>query len=334
MSKIICDVCGTSYPDTASQCPICGCAAPQADQYADMDSGDEAQGASYTYVKGGRFSKSNVRKRGKSVKPAPVYAEDMSDELDDEEEGSNRGLTIAIIVLLLAIIAVAVYIYVKFFAPNSSDPGKIQTDPPAVTTTVPQVSTEDSQTEPSVSQTEPSQVETTVDTTPQDILCTAINLNKSSVEFTAVGETALLEVTLDPVDTTDILSFSSSNTAVATVTSSGEITAIGAGTAEITVTCGDVQVKCPVSVVIYKEPEVCKISHTDVTYPASDNPFVISLKNSKGEKIDPSLITFRSTNSSVCTVNKSGTVKRVGSGTCYIKAIYDGVEYECVVRCP
>ena len=25
MSKIICDVCGTSYPDTADCCPICGC---------------------------------------------------------------------------------------------------------------------------------------------------------------------------------------------------------------------------------------------------------------------------------------------------------------------
>ena len=25
MSKIICDICGTSYPETATQCPICGC---------------------------------------------------------------------------------------------------------------------------------------------------------------------------------------------------------------------------------------------------------------------------------------------------------------------
>ena len=24
MSKIICDVCGTRYPETADQCPICG----------------------------------------------------------------------------------------------------------------------------------------------------------------------------------------------------------------------------------------------------------------------------------------------------------------------
>ena len=26
MSKVICDVCGTTYPETAQQCPICGCA--------------------------------------------------------------------------------------------------------------------------------------------------------------------------------------------------------------------------------------------------------------------------------------------------------------------
>ena len=24
MNKIICDVCGTAYPETSSQCPICG----------------------------------------------------------------------------------------------------------------------------------------------------------------------------------------------------------------------------------------------------------------------------------------------------------------------
>ena len=28
MSKIICDVCGTSYQDSATQCPICGCVRP------------------------------------------------------------------------------------------------------------------------------------------------------------------------------------------------------------------------------------------------------------------------------------------------------------------
>ena len=63
MSKIICDVCGTAYPDTASQCPICGCARPDHPQAAAGNSAGEQvdAGGGYTYVKGGRFSKSNVR---------------------------------------------------------------------------------------------------------------------------------------------------------------------------------------------------------------------------------------------------------------------------------
>ena len=28
MSKIICDICGTSYPETSEQCPICGTVCP------------------------------------------------------------------------------------------------------------------------------------------------------------------------------------------------------------------------------------------------------------------------------------------------------------------
>ena len=31
MNKIICDICGTSYPDTADCCPICGCSRDAAD---------------------------------------------------------------------------------------------------------------------------------------------------------------------------------------------------------------------------------------------------------------------------------------------------------------
>ena len=37
MSKIICEVCGTSYPSSAAQCPICGCVRPQNKQPASGD---------------------------------------------------------------------------------------------------------------------------------------------------------------------------------------------------------------------------------------------------------------------------------------------------------
>ena len=70
MSKIICEVCGTSYPETANQCPICGCVRPADATSVETDTAVET---GYTYVKGGRFSKANVRKRNRSAgKPAEV----------------------------------------------------------------------------------------------------------------------------------------------------------------------------------------------------------------------------------------------------------------------
>ena len=65
MSKIICDVCGTSYPETATQCPICGCVRSSDSVAVAGDAGDVVakKPSSYVYVKGGRFSKSNVKKR-------------------------------------------------------------------------------------------------------------------------------------------------------------------------------------------------------------------------------------------------------------------------------
>ena len=67
MSKIICEVCGTSYPDTTMQCPICGCVRPGDVQRVTNEINADENGASgYTYVKGGRFSKSNVKKRNKA----------------------------------------------------------------------------------------------------------------------------------------------------------------------------------------------------------------------------------------------------------------------------
>ena len=79
MSKIICDVCGTRYPESADQCPICGCvrvggAKTVADDIL-MD--EELPVSRSSSVRGGRFSKSNVRKRNREM--------DDYDELEEEE---------------------------------------------------------------------------------------------------------------------------------------------------------------------------------------------------------------------------------------------------------
>ena len=81
MSKIVCDICGATYPETESQCPICGTA-----KAASPAAGDTAAEGGYAYVKGGRFSKTNVKKRnnGSEELPRTVAAKPAAEEPAEE----------------------------------------------------------------------------------------------------------------------------------------------------------------------------------------------------------------------------------------------------------
>lgn len=164
MSKINCDVCGTVYPETASQCPICGCVRSVESTPTDCADGKEN---SYTYVKGGRFSRSNVRKRnqGKPAVEMPTMREDIPQESSDEGEKQDKGLLVAVCILLLTIVAVVIYIITRFFAPDppAANGGSLipnSTTESVVTTTQPMETTE-----PTVPETEEETVPPTVEET-------------------------------------------------------------------------------------------------------------------------------------------------------------------------
>ena len=75
MSKIVCDICGTTYPDTEEQCPICGCAKDvTVSELADELLEQEVSSAAPTAVFPGRKKK------------APVYDEYDDDEYDDDDD--------------------------------------------------------------------------------------------------------------------------------------------------------------------------------------------------------------------------------------------------------
>lgn len=76
--------------------------------------------------------------------------------------------------------------------------------------------------------------------------CTSIMLSASDVSLSQPGQTKGLAVTKEPADATDKVSFRSSDPSVATVDEYGLITAVGAGNATITVTCGDAVAFCKV----------------------------------------------------------------------------------------
>ena len=206
MSKIICDVCGTSYPETASQCPICGSArSGDVQVVADSKPGsDEAAPRGYQYVKGGRFSNKNVHKRNSGKKPeSPV---EKSEAPRKPKQKSNKPLIIVAVVLLLCVVATAGYIAIRFFAPADLLPFGGNTTQPAATT----------------------------------VPCMSLQVSQPVVELTEKGATYQIAVTAQPQNTTDTLTYQSSDPAVATVDGSGLITAVAPGQTVITIFCGDV----------------------------------------------------------------------------------------------
>ena len=324
MSKIICDVCGTSYPDTATQCPICGSVRPG--EVAGVCAGaetPESQQTAYTYVKGGRFSKANVKKRNQGKVYAP---EDLSDgEEPMQETRSNKGLVIAVVLLLLAIIAVVGYIVVQMYGPNfrsgSAATGGVAAS--VATTTQPVETTEE--TEPAPTQ--------------EQILCTEVTASLPDRRpLKKKNESFLLNVDLKPKNTTETVEFLSSDENIATVNQDGKVTAVGSGEATITILCGNavtqVTVICEIEEEEKEEVETPEYTAADLVLNRDD----MTLKKKKEQhqlyngKIPKDKITWTSDNEKVATV-KNGLVTAVGKGMTTIHAEFDGVKVSCIVRC-
>ena len=322
MSKIVCDICGTSYPETAKQCPICGSVRPgDAQRVTNEVKSNGNVSTGYTYVKGGRFSKSNVKKRAKAQASGSETRKTPSEKNRNEDDTkSNRGLVVTAVVLLLAIIGVVIYIAVRFFAPISDPNGGNTTENQGVNI---------------------------------DLSCRDITLDTYTVLFEQEGAAKLLDVKTTPEKPSDALTFSSDNEAVATVTDKGKITAVAEGTTKITVTCGSVTKECIVTVQFVEEStqgttvdttqdttedttapvdatkptEELRLNRTDFTLFYKGDSWVLY----NGE-IAKNLITWTSDDESVVTF-EDGKAVAVGNGTTNIHAEYEGQKVSCIVHC-
>ncbi len=380
MRKIVCEVCGTSYPETASACPICGSARSVDARILVDDSGDSApETPTYTYVKGGRFSKKNVRKRNamknnpgrreeipvrKAAKPRPaptgqkaerkpVIQEPVSETVSpkptatvnpapekeaapapqkkaaqavrsSESRKGNGGLVAAIAVLAIIVVGLGAYLGLRQFAPEVL--ANIGLGTPTETATEPSMKV---------------------------LPCTDLVLVDSTVTLDRLGATWKISAVPTPADTTDTVTFVSSNPNVATVTLDGQVTAVSAGTATITVTCGNVSKSCTVrcsfanaSTAPSTKPSTAPSATTEVTTAPTTLPpidltlnrddFTLTYAGEEWMLMDDEdaakLVTWASDDTDVCTV-KDGLVTAVGSGAAKIIATYNGKSVECWVRC-
>ena len=87
--------------------------------------------------------------------------------------------------------------------------------------------------------------------------CTGITLDKETLSIVTTGNTASLTATKSPADTTDAVTWSTSDSNVATV-SNGTVTAVGIGTATITVSCGEYSDTCAITVTEFMDKDILK----------------------------------------------------------------------------
>lgn len=164
----------------------------------------------------------------------------------------------------------------------------------------------------------------------------SISLNRSSLAMTAKNQTYTLSAVILPADAANkSVSWSSSNSNVATVDSKGKVTAVGNGTATITAKTGDgnktatckvtVNIPIPVTSVSLNPTELTMIgTGTTKRLTATINPVDASNKT----------VSWTSSNSDVVTVNQNGVVTAKGGGTAQItvKTLDGGKTAKCTVH--
>ncbi len=361
MSKIICEICGTSYQDTADQCPICGCSRDAAASLLGDDLLQEETVLEEPKAKSSPFSgkkkeifdfdevNSDLDEDEDDEDP---YEEEDEDEDDDEEEDDEeepRHNTFAVIfltILIVVLLAVAGFLFVRYFLPNMGSE-----DVPPTTTAAP--------------------VETTAVTTLPTIPCQSLVLTSGTAELSEPGQYFLLHVQPMPEDTTDVITYSSANESIATVTEDGKITAVAEGETVIYITCGNSQLNCPVVVKFVEETEppteapvettlpetepteeTAPIEETapaeETTAPTQSGLKDVTLKLKKTDislgvyyqytlvldcDLEPTEVEWSSEHPHIATVDENGVVEAKKEGTTAITAKYGDQTVQCIIRC-
>jgi uncharacterized protein YjdB len=148
----------------------------------------------------------------------------------------------------------------------------------------------------------------------------------STVENIQIGKTQQLKATVTPSSYTGKLTWSSSNTKVATVSSSGLVKGVGSGTATITVkTDTGNTATCKVTVYNYPLTSI-SLNSTSLTFPVYDTR-TLTVKYSPDNTTDVKGVTWSSSNTKVATVDSNGKITAVGAGTATITAKTKNANY-------
>ena len=166
--------------------------------------------------------------------------------------------------------------------------------------------------------------------TPKPVKVSSITLNQTSLTMTSKGQTASLTATVNPGNAANkSITWSSSNSSVATVSANGTVTAVANGTADITATAADgsgVSAKCSVTVkvpnnvrnITLEGGKAKNIGPTDTSLPNFSDFSNITFEVLNNNAVAVDILGFSSNmySASVC-------VKGLRVGSCIIIAKYN-----------
>lgn len=158
------------------------------------------------------------------------------------------------------------------------------------------------------------------------IAVTGVSLNKTTLNLNK-GQAEVLTATVTPSDATDkTISWSSSNPTIASVNSSGQVSALKSGNAVITAKVGEKSASC--SVTVSTPVESISLDCTSVSLEEGQSITLVATINPSDA--DEKTVEWRTSNTSVATVT-NGEVTAVGEGTCTITAMAGNKTAECKV---
>lgn len=145
----------------------------------------------------------------------------------------------------------------------------------------------------------------------------SIKLNNTKLNW-PIGKTGFFKATVSPEDAMNrSVIWTSDNTKVATVDSSGKLTSVGVGTATITCMAADgSNVKETCTVTVYQQAKSIKLNNTKLNWPVGKTgnfKAVVSPSNAANKAV-----TWKSSNTKVATVDNKGKLTSVGTGTATI----------------
>ncbi len=340
MQKIICDICGSTIPEKADACPICG-ASRELTLEAPADTVPEDQENTPETQRKSRFAqvfREEFYDYEETEEALPMLEEAVSSQVS-KAKGTNWLVVTLLSIAILAMLAACMFLFFRFYLPYQLK--------------------DQQETEPAV--TESTLAPVTEETTEPTVPCKSIVLTAGVPEITRIGQYWLLHVMVLPENTTDQLVFISSDENVVTVTDEGRLCAVGEGETTVVISCGMEEILCQVVVKLPEEAVseeitqkvseeteapseteaptqqttaeargdvVLKLKQSDISFSKKGVTFQLELDcDLKPEEVewftmDPDI--------ALC---HDGLLTVVGPGTTRIGCRYGDQEVFCIVRC-